>query len=85
MELKWTSRGLSDLARLYDFLAAVDVPAAARAVQQLGPSRQECRSYSGPSGQPNPSHNANKAVQLTNNAKLYGSIIAINVPTPASL
>jgi plasmid stabilization system protein ParE len=35
MELNWTSKGLSDLARLYDFLAVVDMPAAARTVQQL--------------------------------------------------
>lgn len=35
MELKWTSKGLCDLARLYEFLAAVNQPAAARTVQQL--------------------------------------------------
>lgn len=35
MELKWTSKGLSDLARLYDFLAPVNPPAAARVVQSL--------------------------------------------------
>ncbi|MBJ7371557.1 type II toxin-antitoxin system RelE/ParE family toxin [Pseudomonas moraviensis] len=35
MELKWTSKGLSDLTRLYEFLAAVNQPAAARTVQQL--------------------------------------------------
>jgi plasmid stabilization system protein ParE len=35
MVLKWTSKGLSDLARLYDFLAPVNKPAAARAVQTL--------------------------------------------------
>jgi plasmid stabilization system protein ParE len=35
MELKWTSQALSDLARLYDFLAPVNQPAAARAVQAL--------------------------------------------------
>ncbi|CAI9898926.1 type II toxin-antitoxin system RelE/ParE family toxin [Pseudomonas aeruginosa] len=35
MELKWTSKALSDLARLYEFLAAVNRPAAARTVQQL--------------------------------------------------
>ena len=28
MELKWTSKALSDLARLYDFLAPVNKPAA---------------------------------------------------------
>jgi plasmid stabilization system protein ParE len=35
MELKWTSKALSDLARLYEFLASVNKPAAARAVQAL--------------------------------------------------
>lgn len=35
MELKWTSKGLADLARLYDFLAPVNQAAAARAVQAL--------------------------------------------------
>ena len=35
MELKWTDQGLRDLSRLYDFLAAVNRPAAARTVQQL--------------------------------------------------
>ncbi|MFO7767126.1 MAG: type II toxin-antitoxin system RelE/ParE family toxin [Pelovirga sp.] len=35
MELKWTSKALSDLARLYDFLTPVDQPAAARTVQIL--------------------------------------------------
>lgn len=35
MILKWTSKALSDLARLYEFLAPVNKPAAARAVQQL--------------------------------------------------
>ena len=35
MELKWTSKALSDLARLYEFLASVNQPAAARVVQSL--------------------------------------------------
>jgi plasmid stabilization system protein ParE len=35
MELKWTSRALSDLARLYEFLAPVNKPAATRTVQAL--------------------------------------------------
>ncbi|MGZ4956550.1 MAG: type II toxin-antitoxin system RelE/ParE family toxin [Methylobacter sp.] len=41
MRLKWTSKALADLARLYDFLAAVNKPAAARVVQSLtdAPSR----------------------------------------------
>ncbi len=29
MELKWTSKALSDLARLYDFLVLASKPAAA--------------------------------------------------------
>ncbi len=35
MELKWTSKALSDLVRLYEFLAPVNKPAAARTVQAL--------------------------------------------------
>ena len=35
MELKWTSKGLSDLARLYNFLAPANKGAAARTVQSL--------------------------------------------------
>lgn len=35
MELKWTSKALADLARLYEFLAPVNRPAAARTVQAL--------------------------------------------------
>lgn len=35
MELKWTSKALADLARLYEFLAPVNQSAAARAVQAL--------------------------------------------------
>jgi len=35
MELKWTSKALSDLTRLYDFLAPVNQPAGARTVQAL--------------------------------------------------
>ncbi|MDR3435674.1 type II toxin-antitoxin system RelE/ParE family toxin [Telmatospirillum sp.] len=35
MELKWTSKALSDLARLYEFLASVNKSAAAHAVQAL--------------------------------------------------
>ncbi len=30
MELKWTSKAISDLARLYEFLALANKPAAAR-------------------------------------------------------
>ena len=41
MELKWTDKAQSDLTRLYEFLAPVNKPAAARAVQALtaAPSR----------------------------------------------
>ncbi|MDR0781813.1 MAG: type II toxin-antitoxin system RelE/ParE family toxin [Pseudomonadales bacterium] len=35
MKLAWTSKALSDLARLYEFLAPVNRVAAARTVQQL--------------------------------------------------
>ena len=35
MELKWTHKALSDLARLYDFLAPVNRTAAARTIQSL--------------------------------------------------
>ena len=35
MQLHWTAQALSDLARLYDFLAPVNRQAAARTVQSL--------------------------------------------------
>jgi plasmid stabilization system protein ParE len=35
MELKWTNKALSDISRLYEFLAVVNQPAAARTVQQV--------------------------------------------------
>ena len=35
MELKWTRKALSDLARLHEFLAPVDKRAAACSVQKL--------------------------------------------------
>jgi plasmid stabilization system protein ParE len=35
MELKWTSKSLSDLARLYDFLSPVNKQAAAHVIQSL--------------------------------------------------
>ncbi len=35
MELKWTSKALSDLARLYEFLAPVNKQAAARIARSL--------------------------------------------------
>jgi plasmid stabilization system protein ParE len=35
MKLQWTTRALSDLARLYDFLALANKPAATQIVQAL--------------------------------------------------
>lgn len=35
MELKWTSKAMSDLARLYEFLAPVSKQSAVRVVQSL--------------------------------------------------
>ena len=35
MEIKWTNKALSDLTRLYDFLALVNKQAAAGTVQSL--------------------------------------------------
>ena len=35
MEIKWTSKALSDVTRLYEFLAVVNKPVAARTVQSL--------------------------------------------------
>ena len=35
MKLKWTSKALADLVRLYEFLAPVNKPAAARTVKAL--------------------------------------------------
>ncbi|MCU7816016.1 MAG: type II toxin-antitoxin system RelE/ParE family toxin [Candidatus Thiodiazotropha sp. (ex Rostrolucina anterorostrata)] len=35
MKLKWTSKALADLARLYEFLAPANQPAATRAIQAL--------------------------------------------------
>lgn len=35
MDLKWTSKALSDVARLYEFLGSANKPAAARIVQSL--------------------------------------------------
>ncbi|MBV5272738.1 MAG: type II toxin-antitoxin system RelE/ParE family toxin [Lamprocystis purpurea] len=35
MRLTWTSKALSDLTRLHEFLALVNKPAAARTVQKL--------------------------------------------------
>jgi plasmid stabilization system protein ParE len=35
MEMKWTDKAVSDMARLYEFLASVNREAAARTVQTL--------------------------------------------------
>jgi len=35
VKLRWTSKALSDLARLHEFLATVNPPAAGRAIQAL--------------------------------------------------
>jgi len=35
MDIKWTSQAVSDLSRLYDFLAPVNREAAARTIQSL--------------------------------------------------
>ena len=35
MQIEWTSKALMDLARLYDFLAPLNQPAAARVIQNL--------------------------------------------------
>lgn len=35
MELKWTGKALTDLARLHEFLASVNRPAATRTVRSL--------------------------------------------------
>ena len=46
MELKWTSKALSDLVRLYDFLAPVNKQAAARIVQSLTAVPARLKEYS---------------------------------------
>ena len=35
MDLKWTSKAQSDLARLFDFLASTNRPVAAKTIQSL--------------------------------------------------
>ncbi|MFH8135402.1 type II toxin-antitoxin system RelE/ParE family toxin [Pantoea osteomyelitidis] len=40
MEIKWTAKALSDIARLYEFLAKVNPLAAAKTVQSLVASPQ---------------------------------------------
>jgi plasmid stabilization system protein ParE len=43
--LRWTGSARSDLVRLYEFLQAVNVPAAARVVRQLVAGAQRITSY----------------------------------------
>lgn len=43
MDLQWTGKALSDLARLYEFLAPVNQPAAARMVQSLAAAPAKLR------------------------------------------
>lgn len=45
MELKWTSKALSDLVRLHDFLAPVNSQAAARVVQSLSAAPKRLVEY----------------------------------------
>ncbi|CDX11186.1 Plasmid stabilization system [Mesorhizobium sp. ORS 3324] len=45
MELKWTSKALSDLVRLHDFLAPANSRAAARAVQLLAAAPARLTEY----------------------------------------
>ena len=45
MELKWTSKALSDLVRLYNFLAPVNKQAAARIVQSLTAAPARLKEY----------------------------------------
>lgn len=45
MELKWTEKAVSDLARLYEFLAPRNPAAAARAVQSLVRAPSVLRSH----------------------------------------
>jgi plasmid stabilization system protein ParE len=45
MEFKWTSKALSDLVRLHDFLAPVNSQAAARVVQSLSAAPKRLVEY----------------------------------------
>ncbi len=45
MRLKWTSKALSDLARLYEFLAPVSKQAAAGIVQSLAAAPTRLKEY----------------------------------------
>ena len=45
MELKWFSKALSDLARLYDFLTLINKQAAARIVQSLTAAPTRLKEY----------------------------------------
>lgn len=41
MELKWTGKAVTDLARLYEFLSSVNKPAAERTMQALTRARSK--------------------------------------------
>lgn len=45
MKLLWTSKAVSDLARLHEFLAAVNRPAAGRALQSLIAAPERLRDH----------------------------------------
>jgi len=45
IELKWTSKALSELVRLHDFLAPVNKQAAARIVQSLTAAPARLKEY----------------------------------------
>jgi plasmid stabilization system protein ParE len=45
MELKWTAKALSDLARLYEFLAPVNKQAASHTVRSLTATPARLRSH----------------------------------------
>jgi plasmid stabilization system protein ParE len=45
IELKWTSKALSDLVRLHDFLAPVNKEAATRIVQSLTAAPARLKEY----------------------------------------
>ncbi|MDP2826057.1 MAG: type II toxin-antitoxin system RelE/ParE family toxin [Sulfuritalea sp.] len=47
MRLQWTGKAMSDLARLHEFLAAVNKAAAARAVQALVAAPTQLLEYPG--------------------------------------
>lgn len=44
-DIRWTSKALGDLARLHEFLASVNAPAAAKAVQALTRAPERLREH----------------------------------------